>query len=135
MERILDFSAPLDVALLDSVVDTFYNGIGPAHEQAQNVLQSFVQDPRSWRCVDSIITQSSNANTRFLALSSLENAIKVCRRQSAFALFCVFCPHNPRVRESVVRWPLLSMLAAKTITPTTTQTNSTIGTPFQISKR
>ena len=78
MERVLDFSAPLDVNLLDSVVDTFYNGTGAARLEAQRVVQQFVEDPRAWRTADSILTGSRSQSTKFLALSMLDNTIKVC---------------------------------------------------------
>ena len=83
MDRVLDFSAPLDVNLLDSVVDTFYNGTGAARLEAQRVVQQFAEDPRAWHTADRILTTSRSQSTKFLALSMLDNTIKVC--------FCFIC--------------------------------------------
>lgn len=87
MDRVLDFSAPLDVNLLDSVVDTFYNGTGAARLEAQRVVQQFAEDPRAWHTADRILTTSRSQSTKFLALSMLDNTIKVC--------FCFICVATP----------------------------------------
>jgi len=76
MDRVLDFSVPLDVNLLDSVVETFYNGSGQPRLEAQRVVQQFTQDPRAWRTADNILTNSRSQSTKFLALSMLDSTIK-----------------------------------------------------------
>ena len=78
MDRVLDFSVPLDVDLLDNIVDTFYNGSGQQRLDAQRVVQQFTEDPRAWRTADTILTKSRSQSTKFLALSMLDRTIKVC---------------------------------------------------------
>ena len=78
MDRVLDFNVPLDVDLLDNVVETFYNGVGQQRLDAQRVVQQFTEDPRAWRTADTILTKSRSQSTKFLALSMLDRTIKVC---------------------------------------------------------
>ena len=81
MERLLDFTQPFDVNLLDSVVRVFYEcPPGTTKEQqktAERVLTALKEHPESWRVADKILVGSTNPNSRFLALQILEVTIKV----------------------------------------------------------
>jgi hypothetical protein len=81
--RLLDFSQPIDVPLLDSVVTAFFGGAGAQRDEAQKVLTQFQQHPDSWSRVDSILEYSQNPNTKYLALQILESVIKVSTRTHA----------------------------------------------------
>ena len=74
MEKLLDFSQPLDVALLDQAVDEFFGG--RARKEIQEVLVKLQEHPDSWLRVDTILEQSSSPNTKVLALNILESTIK-----------------------------------------------------------
>ncbi|KAJ3388329.1 Karyopherin transporter [Entophlyctis sp. JEL0112] len=76
MDAILDFSRELDVALLDRVVQTFYSSAGPEQAAAEKVLSQFQAHPDSWKQVDGILERSSLLQTKFIALTILENLIK-----------------------------------------------------------
>ncbi|ORY37206.1 hypothetical protein BCR33DRAFT_758930 [Rhizoclosmatium globosum] len=77
MEAILDFSRePFDVALLDRVVQTFYSTTGPDQITAEKVLSQFQAHPDAWKQVDGILERSQLLQTKFIALTILENLIK-----------------------------------------------------------
>ncbi|KAG7810452.1 hypothetical protein KL921_002947 [Ogataea angusta] len=76
METILDFSKELDIKLLDSVVDAFYNGSGETQKQAQEVLTKFQNHPDAWTRADQILQYSSDPQAKYIALSILDNLIK-----------------------------------------------------------
>ncbi|EER36283.1 exportin-1 [Candida tropicalis MYA-3404] len=76
MEAILDFSKDLDIALFDQVVDTFYKGSGNDQKNAQLVLNKFQEHPDSWKFSDKILSNSSNAQSKYIALSSLNKLIQ-----------------------------------------------------------
>lgn len=84
MERLLDFTQPFDVNLLDSVVRVFYEfPPGTTKEQqkeAERVLTALKENPESWRVADKILIGSTNPNSRFLALQILEVTIKVNKK-------------------------------------------------------
>ncbi|KAI8370218.1 armadillo-type protein [Blakeslea trispora] len=70
--------ATFNVAELDSVVQSFYEGTSPAERQkAQVVLTEFQNNADSWQLVDRILEQSSSLQTKFIALGILEEFIKV----------------------------------------------------------
>lgn len=76
MEAILDFSTDLDIALFDQTVDVFYKGSGENQKQAQSVLNRFQEHPESWKFVDNILSNSSNAQSKYIALSCLNKLIQ-----------------------------------------------------------
>ena len=80
MERLLDFSTPLDVALLEQVVATLYQGAAPDQIQMAQRILSQLQERISgeeassalnWFRVDMILDPASStctSNTKFYAL-------------------------------------------------------------------
>ncbi|KAI9334595.1 CRM1 C terminal-domain-containing protein [Obelidium mucronatum] len=76
MDAILDFSREFDVSLLDRVVQTFYSSTGAEQATAEKVLSQFQAHPDSWKQVDGILEKSSLLQTKFIALTILENLIK-----------------------------------------------------------
>lgn len=80
MDALLDESQPLDVALLDRVVDLMYGANGQATAQerdaAQKTVEAFQQLPSAWSKVDQILEQSASAATKFIALQVLEPVVK-----------------------------------------------------------
>ncbi|KAG7191760.1 Karyopherin transporter [Scheffersomyces spartinae] len=75
MEVILDFTKELDVSVFDQVVTSFYAG-GPDQKRAQEVLNQFQEHTDSWTRADTILTKSSNAQSKYIALSCLNKAIQ-----------------------------------------------------------
>lgn len=75
MEGILDFSSDLDIALLDQVVSTFYQGSGVQQKQAQEILTKFQDNPDAWQKADQILQFSTNPQSKFIALSILDKLI------------------------------------------------------------
>nr|6M60_C Chain C, Exportin-1 [Saccharomyces cerevisiae S288C]6M6X_C Chain C, Exportin-1 [Saccharomyces cerevisiae S288C] len=75
MEGILDFSNDLDIALLDQVVSTFYQGEGVQQKQAQEILTKFQDNPDAWEKADQILQFSTNPQSKFIALSILDKLI------------------------------------------------------------
>lgn len=67
MEGILDFSNDLDIALLDQVVSTFYQGSGVQQKQAQEILTKFQDNPDAWQKADQILQFSTNPQSKFIA--------------------------------------------------------------------
>ncbi|CAG8578666.1 1451_t:CDS:10, partial [Acaulospora morrowiae] len=59
---VLDFSQDLDVDKLDIVVKTFYQGVGPQQQLAQQILTQFQENPDAW--------------SRYIALQILEKLIQ-----------------------------------------------------------
>lgn len=75
MESILDFSKPLDITVFDQVVDSFYKG-GPNQQKAQTILNQFQENPDSWKTSDQILSNSTNSQSKYIALSCLNNLIQ-----------------------------------------------------------
>lgn len=75
MESVLDFSKELDVKLFDQVVTTFYSGSGVDQQKAQQVLNQFQENPDSWKTSDAILSNSSNSQSKYIALSCLDKLI------------------------------------------------------------
>lgn len=75
--KLLDFSAPLDVALLDSTVNAFY-GAGSNQERmaAEAVLKAVQEHPEAWTRVDAILEHSKNQQTKFFGLQVLESVVR-----------------------------------------------------------
>ncbi|KAK9333877.1 hypothetical protein V1520DRAFT_330828 [Lipomyces starkeyi] len=76
MEAILNFDLPVDVDLLDKVVDAFYKGPADQQKAAQQVLTQFQEHPDAWTRVDQILQKSNNPQTKYIALSILDKLIK-----------------------------------------------------------
>ncbi|KAK9365473.1 CRM1 C terminal-domain-containing protein [Lipomyces kononenkoae] len=76
MEAILNFDLPVDVDLLDKVVDAFYKGPSDQQKAAQQVLTQFQEHPDAWTRVDQILQKSNNPQTKYIALSILDKLIK-----------------------------------------------------------
>ncbi|GMM30431.1 exportin [Martiniozyma asiatica (nom. inval.)] len=76
MEVILDFSKDLDISLLDSVVRALYQGQGAERQQAQSVLSQFQAHPEAWTKADKILQFSNESQTKYIALSILDNLVK-----------------------------------------------------------
>mmetsp|Transcript_1001 Transcript_1001/g.1196 ORF Transcript_1001/g.1196 Transcript_1001/m.1196 type:complete len:1081 (+) Transcript_1001:216-3458(+) len=76
METILDFSKDLDINLFDQVVGTFYKGSGAEQKEAQTVLSQFQESPESWTRADKILSNSNNAQSKYIALSCLNKLIQ-----------------------------------------------------------
>lgn len=75
MDGILNFNEALDISLLDQVVSTFYTGSGEQQKQAQVVLTQFQAHPDSWQRADQILQNSSNPQSKFIALGILDKLI------------------------------------------------------------
>ncbi|KAK4049688.1 Karyopherin transporter [Microbotryomycetes sp. JL201] len=76
MEAILNFSAPLDVGLLDRVAQVFLTGAGAEQAQASTVLAQFQEHPDAWQRVPEILESSSNQQTKYIALQIMDRLIK-----------------------------------------------------------
>ncbi|CAL9731491.1 exportin-1 [Monosporozyma unispora] len=75
MEGILQFDKPLDIPLLDQVVNTFYSGQGEQQQLAGEVLTQFQSHPKAWMQADRILEFSTHIQSKFIALSILEQLI------------------------------------------------------------
>ncbi|KAH8918944.1 hypothetical protein BT69DRAFT_1353506 [Atractiella rhizophila] len=75
MDAILDFSQPLSVPLLDRVVNAFFSGRGQELKDAQRVLTTFQENPDSWQRVPQILDESTNPQTKYLALQIMDKLI------------------------------------------------------------
>lgn len=76
-EKLLDFSSPFDVALLDATVNVFYTSASTEERTAaERVMRQLQEHPEMWTRVDAILETSSNANSKFFALQVLESVIK-----------------------------------------------------------
>lgn len=58
----------LDVKLLDNVVKVCYDASNPQRLRAEQLMLAFKEHPEAWTRVDTILEQSSNPNTKYLAL-------------------------------------------------------------------
>lgn len=76
MEVILDFTKPVHVPTLDAVVAVYASPSDPQRQHAEAVLLQFRQHPEAWTRVDTILSESALAQTRYLALQILEDLIK-----------------------------------------------------------
>ncbi|KAJ7518088.1 hypothetical protein O6H91_21G054800 [Diphasiastrum complanatum] len=76
-EKLLDFSQPFDVALLDATIAAFY-GTGSKDERAaaERILRQLQEHPETWTRVVTILQNSQNLNSKFFALQVLEGVIK-----------------------------------------------------------
>jgi exportin-1 len=93
METLLNFDVPLDVNVLDRIMQLLYSGndsevcvpcilrccdspLIVQRNQAQVILTQFKEHPSSWTRVDTILEHSQNEYTRFFALAILSDLIK-----------------------------------------------------------
>ncbi|CAI5755641.1 unnamed protein product [Candida verbasci] len=76
MESILDFSQELNINLFDQIVETFYKGSGNDQKQAALILSQFQEHPDSWKLSDKILSNSSNSQSKYIALSCLNKLIQ-----------------------------------------------------------
>ncbi|CAN6641946.1 exportin-1 [Trichomonascus vanleenenianus] len=78
MEELLDFSKDLDINLLDRIVGVFYSGTGSPAERknADEVLKKFQEHPDAWTRADKILQESSDPNSKYIALSILDKLIQ-----------------------------------------------------------
>lgn len=74
--RLLNFSEPLDLGLLDRMVDLLYTGEGQEQRMALTVLTQLKEHPDAWTRVDTILAYSNNHQTKYYALQILETLIK-----------------------------------------------------------
>ncbi|CCE64309.1 hypothetical protein TPHA_0H01010 [Tetrapisispora phaffii CBS 4417] len=75
MESILDSNKDFDIQLFDRVVEAFYKGHGKEQNDAQTILTKFQADNNSWQRTDQILQYSENIQSKFIALSILDNLI------------------------------------------------------------
>ena len=76
MEALLDFSVPLDVGLLDKVVQCMNYGQEPQRSQADRVLTMFRENSDAWQHTYTIIEGECCLEAKFFALQILENLIR-----------------------------------------------------------
>uniref|UniRef100_A0A7S0M413 Exportin-1 n=1 Tax=Cryptomonas curvata TaxID=233186 RepID=A0A7S0M413_9CRYP len=76
-DRLLDFSQPFDVALLDQVVMAMYQSRDDAQRRQINAfMTAFQEHPQSWTRVDTILETTQCEQSKFFALATLENCVK-----------------------------------------------------------
>eukprot|EP01025_Chloroclados_australasicus_P025135 TRINITY_DN2511_c0_g1_i3.p1 TRINITY_DN2511_c0_g1~~TRINITY_DN2511_c0_g1_i3.p1 ORF type:complete len:676 (-),score=43.53 TRINITY_DN2511_c0_g1_i3:182-1996(-) len=77
-QKLLDFSQPLDVPVLDSVVTSAYGGAPDQvqRQQSEKVLKELQDHPQAWTRVVDILERSQNESTRYFGLQILENVVK-----------------------------------------------------------
>ncbi|KAJ3178263.1 Karyopherin transporter [Gaertneriomyces sp. JEL0708] len=75
MEGILNFDGELDITLFDRVVQAMFM-VGPEQATANQVLEQFRQHPDAWKRVDGILERAQVMQSKYIALSILENLIK-----------------------------------------------------------
>ena len=73
MDRLLDFSAPLNMSVLDELSDSFYRDGNKAAEAA---LVTFQRHPMAWTRAPQILEQSTKLSARILALNILEETVR-----------------------------------------------------------
>lgn len=75
MESLLNNNNQLDLNKLDTLVSVFYNGKGQEQIDAGNILTLFQENLNSWQFTDMILQNSNLIQTKFIALSILDNLI------------------------------------------------------------
>eukprot|EP01111_Echinosteliopsis_oligospora_P012284 TRINITY_DN4192_c0_g1_i1.p1 TRINITY_DN4192_c0_g1~~TRINITY_DN4192_c0_g1_i1.p1 ORF type:complete len:720 (-),score=154.48 TRINITY_DN4192_c0_g1_i1:1638-3797(-) len=77
MEKLLNFKEPLDVGLLEAVLNALYTSQNATERaEAQKIIGQFQEHPDAWMTVDTILEQSKNTNVKFFSLLVLESTIK-----------------------------------------------------------
>ena len=65
--RLLDFSQPVDVPLLESIVE-LASGTTEHRAQAERLLLQYKEHPSSWQQVDAILSAAQSQGTKYFAL-------------------------------------------------------------------
>jgi exportin-1 len=66
--KLLDFSSPVDVPLLERVVDAASQAAGSERQQAEQILLKYQESPQAWQQVDAILSSASKQGTKYFAL-------------------------------------------------------------------
>jgi exportin-1 len=66
--KLLDFSSPVDVKLLELVVNASSEAAGEQRQQAEQILLKYQDNPQAWQQVDNILSQSQSQGTKYFAL-------------------------------------------------------------------
>ncbi|CAN0109268.1 unnamed protein product [Ectocarpus fasciculatus] len=74
--KLMDFSQPMDVALLDQVVTTAFDASHPQRNDANILLMRMKESPDMWQQAGTILEQSQSQHTRFIGLQILDGAIQ-----------------------------------------------------------
>ena len=80
-DLMLDFNSPMNmekVQVLDNIMNILYGPSNPQdRDMAHKIINEFKQNPQAWLYADTILELSTSPNTKFFALSILEDAINV----------------------------------------------------------
>mmetsp|Transcript_8910 Transcript_8910/g.15655 ORF Transcript_8910/g.15655 Transcript_8910/m.15655 type:complete len:579 (+) Transcript_8910:602-2338(+) len=77
MERLLDFSQPVDVSLLEQVVQALNTSPdAQVRQQANQTLTAFKENPNSWQTTATVLEATKDPMTKFFALQVLETTIQ-----------------------------------------------------------
>jgi len=91
----------LDVKLLDNVVKVCYDASNPQRLRAEQLMLAFKEHPEAWTRVDTILEQSSNPNTKYLALQvRVGSAGRGSARHAAQGIDSHFTSTPPTCRSS-----------------------------------
>lgn len=76
--KLLDFTQPLDVNLLDLTLNQFYGSVGSNEQRtaAEAALRQFQEHPEAWTRVDTILEHSKFQHSKVFALQILESTVK-----------------------------------------------------------
>lgn len=74
--KLMDFSQPMDVTLLDQVVTTAFDASHPQRNDANILLMRMKESPDMWTQAGTILEQSQSQHTRFIGLQILDGAIQ-----------------------------------------------------------
>ena len=66
--RLLDFSQPVDVPLLEQVVDAASQAAGDQRSVAEAILLKFQEHPSAYQTVDAILSAATQSSTKYFAL-------------------------------------------------------------------
>ena len=66
--RLLDFTKPPDVALLEQVVDAASQAAGDQRAVAEQILLKYQEHPSAYQTVDAILSGATQAATKYFAL-------------------------------------------------------------------
>mmetsp|Transcript_36522 Transcript_36522/g.81303 ORF Transcript_36522/g.81303 Transcript_36522/m.81303 type:complete len:1073 (+) Transcript_36522:318-3536(+) len=73
--KLLDFSQPVDIPLLESIVE-LASGPTEHRAQAERLLLQYQEHPQAWQQVDAILSQAQSQGTKYFALQILESVIR-----------------------------------------------------------
>ena len=66
--RLLDFAQPVDVPLLEQVVDAASQAAGDQRAAAEQILLRYQEHPSAYQTVDAILQAATQAATKYFAL-------------------------------------------------------------------